>query len=251
MRKIKQLFFIILLILLMAGCSSKENKKEINISAAASLKEVMFDIKEKYEKNNKDIKLVINYGSSGALKQQIEQGAPCDVFISAGEEQIDELDKEGLLHSDTIEEFTKNKLVLVSHKNSDLNNIESLVDSKYKNIAIGNIETVPAGKYANEVLESTKLKDKIKDKLVFGKDVKEVLSWVISDNADAGFVYLSDTVNQENLKIVENINKKYHSPIIYPVAITKSSKNYNESKSLEKYLLSDEVKEILSKYGYK
>lgn len=251
MRKIKQLFFIILLILLMAGCSSKENKKEINISAAASLKEVMFDIKEKYDKNNKDIKLVINYGSSGALKQQIEQGAPCDVFISAGEEQIDELDKEGLLHSDTIEEFTKNKLVLVSHKNSDLNNIESLVDSKYKNIAIGNIETVPAGKYANEVLESTKLKDKIKDKLVFGKDVKEVLSWVISDNADAGFVYLSDTVNQENLKIVENINAKYHSPIIYPVAITKSSKNYNESKSLEKYLLSDEVKEILSKYGYK
>ena len=247
---IKKLCFIMPIFLLMIGCESKNTVEEINISAAASLKEVMAEIKTEYESQNKDVKLTINYGSSGSLKQQIEQGAPCDIFISAGQSQVDDLDKDGFLVSDTIKEFTRNKLALIAPKNSTLDNINSLDADKIKHIGVGYPDSVPAGKYADEVLNSLDLKNKVKEKLIFGKDVKEVLAWTSSGNADAGFVYISDTINNGSVRVVEIIDEKNHSPIIYPVAITKSSKKLEESKKLEKFLLSEDVKKILNKYGY-
>ena len=247
---IKKLCFIMPIFLLMIGCESKNTVEEINISAAASLKEVMAEIKTEYESQNKDVKLTINYGSSGSLKQQIEQGAPCDIFISAGQSQVDDLDKDGFLVSDTIKEFTRNKLALIAPKNSTLDNINSLDADKIKHIGVGYPDSVPAGKYADEVLNSLDLKNKVKEKLIFGKDVKEVLAWTSSGNADAGFVYISDTINNGSVRVVEIIDEKNHSPIIYPVAITKSSKKLEESKKLEKFLPSEDVKKILNKYGY-
>lgn len=248
---IKKLYFIMPIILLMVGCNSKNTVEEINVSAAASLKEVMGEIKTEYESKNKDVKLTINYGSSGSLKQQIEQGAPCDIFISAGQSQVDDLDKGGFLISDTIKEFTKNELALIALKDSTLGNIDDLATDKIKHIGIGYPESVPAGKYADEVLNNLNLKDKVEEKLIFGKDVKEVLAWTSSGNADAGFVYTSDTINNKDIKVVEVIDEKNHSPIIYPIAITKNSKKYEQSKKLEEFLLSDDVKKILNKYGYK
>lgn len=247
---IKKLYFILPVILLMVGCDSKKEVEEINISAAASLKEVMSEIKNEYESKNKDVELVINFGSSGSLKQQIEQGAPCDIFISAGEKQVEDLDKGGFLISDTVKEFTKNRLVLIAPKTSSLDNIDNLTTDKIKHIGIGHPDSVPAGKYADEVLNNLNLKDKVKEKLIFGKDVKEVLAWTSSGNADAGFVYKSDTTNNKSIKVVEEIDDKNHSPIIYPLAIIKDSKKYEQSKKLEEFLLSEDVKTILKKYGY-
>lgn len=248
---IKRLCFIIPFTLLMVGCDSKNTVEEINISAAASLKEVMAEIRTEYESKNKDVKLTINYGSSGSLKQQIEQGAPCDIFISAGQSQVDDLEKGGFLISDTVKEFTKNELALITPKDGNLDNIDDLTIDKIKHIGVGHPDSVPAGKYADEVLNNLNLKDKVKEKLIFGKDVKEVLAWTSSGNADAGFVYTSDTVNNDSIKVVEVIYEKNHSPIIYPIAITKDSKQYEQSKKLEEYLLSSDVKKILNKYGYK
>lgn len=248
---IKKLYFIMPIILLMVGCNSKNAVEEINISAAASLKEVMGEIKTEYESKNKDVKLTINYGSSGSLKQQIEQGAPCDIFISAGQSQVDDLDKGGFLISDTVKEFTRNELALITPKDSTLDNIDDLATDKIKHIGVGYPDSVPAGKYADEVLNSLNLKDKVKEKLIFGKDVKEVLAWTSSGNADAGFVYISDTINNNDIKVVEVIDEKNHSPIIYPIAVIKDSKKYEQSKKLEEFLLSDDVKKILNKYGYK
>ncbi|MBO3443569.1 molybdate ABC transporter substrate-binding protein [Clostridium sp. CCUG 7971] len=247
---IKKLYFILPVFLLVVGCQSKNTVEEINISAAASLKEVMGEIKTEYESKNKNINLTINYGSSGSLKQQIEQGAPCDIFISAGQSQVDDLDKGGFLVSDTVKEFTRNKLALIAPKDGTLGKIDDLTTDKIKHIGVGYPDSVPAGKYADEVLNSLNLKEKIKDKLTFGKDVKEVLAWTSSGNADAGFVYISDTVNNDSVKVIEIIDEKNHSPIIYPIAITKSSKRYEQSKKLEKFLLSEDVKKILNKYGY-
>lgn len=248
---IKKVYLILPIFLLMVGCESKNTVEEINISAAASLKEVMAEIKNEYESKNKDIKLTINYGSSGSLKQQIEQGAPCDIFISAGQSQVDDLDKDGFLISDSVKEFTRNKLALIAPKDSTLDDINNLVTDKIKHIGIGYPDSVPAGKYADEALNSLNLKDKVKEKLIFGKDVKEVLAWTSSKNADAGFVYISDTVNNDSIKVIEIIDEENHSPIIYPVAITKSSKKYEQSKKFEEFLLSEDVKNILNKYGYK
>ncbi|MGL6105221.1 molybdate ABC transporter substrate-binding protein [Romboutsia sp.] len=237
--------------LLVVGCSKPQDKLELNISAASSLKEAMVKLVEEYKNTNENINLVVNYGSSGSLQQQIEQGAPCDVFISAGKKQMDALKEGGLLLNDTYKNLVENELVLIAPKDSRLTNIEDLKSDKVKHIAVGEPKSVPAGKYADEVLTNLKLKDSIKDKLVFAKDVKEVLAWTTSGNAELGFVYYSDILNNDKIKVIEKIAKDSHSPIIYPVAITKDSKKSEEAKKFEDFLLSDKGQDILKEFGYK
>ena len=240
--------------LLFIGCSKDDNKNvvDLNISAAASLKEVMVDLETEYKNINENVKLVINYGGSGSLQQQIEQGAPCDLFISAGQKQMNTLKEEGLLLDDTTKDLVENTLVLIKSNGVEVNNFDELKNDKVKHIAIGEPESVPAGKYADEVLKNTGIKDNISDKLVFAKDVKEVLAWVASGNADVGFVYLSDALNNSNVKIVENIDEvNNHSKIVYPVSVIKDSKNIEDAKNFEDFLFTHEAQEIFEKYGYK
>lgn len=164
-------------------------------------------MKKNIKKLDSNVKLTVNYGASGSLQQQIEQGAPCDLFISAGQKQMKALDEEKLLVSDTMKDLVKNDLVLISSADSNVTGMKDLTTDKVKKIAVGEAESVPAGKYADEVLTNLNLKDKLKDKLVFAKDVKEVLAWVQSGNADVGFVYFSDTVNNDKIKVVEKQTK--------------------------------------------
>jgi molybdate transport system substrate-binding protein len=252
-----------ILSLSIVGCSTKDNEQvkkentqkvetvELNISAAASLKEAMAELEREYKKDNKNINLTVNFGASGSLQQQIEQGAPCDVFISAGKKQMDALEKGELLLKDTYKDLVKNDLVLISPKDSEITSIDDLNTNKVAHIGLGEPNSVPAGKYADEVLTNLNIKDSLKDKLVFAKDVKEVLAWTVSKNADVGFVYYSDTINTDGIKVVEKISEDTHSPIIYPIAVIKDSKKSEEAKNFEKFLLSDKAQEILINYGYK
>ena len=225
---------------------------ELNISAAASLKEVMADLETEYKKSNENVTLVVNYGSSGSLQQQIEQGAPCDLFISAGQKQMKALKDGGLLLDDTTKDLVENSLVLVAANGVEINSFDDLKSDKVTHIAVGEPESVPAGKYADEVLTNTGIKDSISDKLVFAKDVKEVLAWVASGNADVGFVYLSDALSSDSVSIVENVDEvNDHSPITYPVSVIKASNNIDEAKKFEDFLFTDEAQKIFEKYGYK
>lgn len=254
-KRLKFLSTLCCLSLLLTGCSSstkKENKTiELNISAAASLKEAMADLEAAYTSKNPEVSFVINYGSSGSLQQQIEQGAPCDLFISAGEKQMTALEEEGLLLDGTNKDLVKNSLVLVTSNDSKISSIDSLNSDAVSKIALGEPSSVPAGKYADETLTSLAIKDSLNNKLVFAKDVKEVLAWTASGNADAGFVYLSDALSSDGVKIVETISEEYHSPITYPVAIIKDSDDIDAAKAFEDFLFTDEAQEIFEKYGYK
>lgn len=250
-KRIMVLFVVLTMGWAMGGCSKLHENTQLNISAAASLKEAMEDIQESYKNENSNVELVVNYGSSGSLQKQIEQGAPCDVFISAGKKQMNELKEKELLELDTIKDLVKNQLVLIAPKDSKITSINEISNEYIKKIALGEINSVPAGKYADETLINSKLKDKVEDKLVFAKDVKEVLAWVQSGNADLGFVYYSDAVNNDKVKIVETISKDSHSPITYPVSLIKASKNLEESKKFEDFLLGEKGQLIFEKYGYK
>ncbi len=249
----------------LVGCSGKDDSKkevakdnnnktetvELNISAAASLKEAMAELEKEYKKENDNVKLTVNFGASGSLQQQIEQGAPCDVFISAGKKQMDALDEKDLIVKETNKGLVENDLVLIAPKDSKLEKIDGITTNDVKKIAVGEPESVPAGKYADEVLTNLKLKDQLKDKLVFAKDVKEVLAWVQSGEADAGFVYLSDTIKNDKVKVVATTEADTHSPITYPIAVIKDSDKVDEAKKFEEFLLSDKGQTILEKYGYK
>jgi molybdate transport system substrate-binding protein len=222
------------------------------VSAAASLKEALEEIKPLYQQNKTNVNINYNFGASGALQQQIEQGAPADIFISAAKRQIDALEQKKLLVPGTRGIIAKNRLVLVVPKNATgVTSFFSLRDPKIKRIAIGEPRSVPAGQYAKQVLEKLKLLPQIEPKLVYGNSVRQVLASVESGNADAGLVYATDAKISNKVKTVVTADEKYHSEIIYPVAVVKSSKNVDAAKEFVKYLTSStQAKDVLRKYGF-
>lgn len=258
MKIFKKLFilgFTSMLLVSLAGCGKKNSETnsdvsaDLNISAAASLKEAMTEIQESFNKDYPNVNLTFNFGASGSLQKQIEQGAPCDVFISAGQSQMTALSDSGSLEKDTEKKLLQNELVLVSSSN-DVDSINDLLTNKVTHIAIGDPKSVPAGKYAEESLTNLSMLDAVNAKLVYAKDVKEVLSWTMTGNAEVGFVYKSDTYGNDSVKVIETISDQYHSPIIYPVAIIKDTKNLEAAKDFENFLFTDTAKEIFKKYGY-
>ena len=231
-----------------SGDSSE--KVELNISAAASLQEAMVELEKEFKDINPDVKLTVNLGSSGSLMQQIQEGAPCDLFISAGAKQMDALVEHGTVEKDAVKTLLTNDLVLVAAKGEKVDSLDALKTDDVEKIAIGDPESVPAGKYAKEVLDNTKLYDNVKDKLVLAKDVKEVLSWVQKGNADVGFVYLSDATGVDDVDVVLTTDDDSHSEIAYPVAVLKDSKQAKVAQQFEDFLLSDKAQNILEKHGF-
>ena len=257
MKKFSKILSLLLtssLILSSVGCGSTKKDDttsvELTVSAAASLKESMAELEPIFTEKNPNISLTFNFGASGSLQQQIEQGAPCDVFISAGKKQMTALADKDLLETDTNKDLVKNRLVLVSTDNTTVTSLDDLTTDKVKQIAVGEPSSVPAGKYADEVLENLGIKSEVESKLVFAKDVKEVLAWSTSENADVGFVYLSDALSNNSAKIIETISEDLHSPITYPVAVIKDSKNIDAAKTFEDFLFTDEAQQVFEKYGY-
>lgn len=253
----------LLLSILMVGCgmqkasttvetntSKPESTIELNISAAASLKEAMTDIQDEFKKVKPNVTLTVNFGASGSLQQQIEQGAPCDVFISAGQSQMKALADKSLLLDNTKKDLVKNDLVLVCPKDTAITGLSDLTSDIVKKIAVGEPQSVPAGKYADEVFTKLGVKDAISSKLVFAKDVKEVLAWSTSGNAEVGFVYKSDALSSKDAKIIETVSDDKHSPITYPIGVIKASKNPDDAKAFEDFLFTDTCKKIFEKYGY-
>lgn len=230
---------------------STEPSAELTISAAASLKEAMAELEPIFKEANPNISLVFNFGASGSLQQQIEQGAPADLFISAGQSQMKALAEKDLILDSTQKDLVKNELVLVGPKDTTITGLDDLKTDKVTKIASGEPTSVPAGKYADEVFTKLAIKDDIQSKLVFAKDVKEVLAWSTSGNADVGFVYLSDALSNDSAKIIETVSEDLHSPITYPVGVIKSTKNPDAAKKFENFLFTDKAKEIFEKYGYK
>jgi molybdate transport system substrate-binding protein len=230
---------------------SAQSNNNLLISAAASLKEALEEIKPLYQQSKPNVNINYNFGSSGALQQQIEQGAPADIFISAAKKQVDALEQKGLLVPGTRNIIAKNRLVLVVPKNVvGITSFYSLKDAKVKKVAIGEPRSVPAGQYAQQVLEKLKIWSEIKSKLVFANNVRQVLASVESGNADAGLVYITDAKISDKVKVVVTADEKYHSPIIYPLAVVKRSKNIDAAKEFSQFLSSNQAKSVFKKYGF-
>lgn len=223
----------------------------ITVGAAASLQDAVKEAKEVYEAKHPDIKITCSFASSGTLQTQIEEGAPMDLFMSAGKKQMDALAEKSLIVESSRIDLLNNSLVLIAPKGSTLASMEGLKASQVQKVSLGTPETVPAGKYAKESLISLNLWDALQDKLVLAKDVRQVLTYVETGNVDAGLVYSSDTVGSEDIKIVTNIPDNAHQAIVYPLAIIKSSKNQQATQDFIDFLQSQEASDLFSKYGFK
>ncbi|WP_256891065.1 molybdate ABC transporter substrate-binding protein [Cylindrospermopsis raciborskii] len=228
-----------------------QSTTKLLVSAAGSLQDVLKELKPLYQKEQKNVNISFNFGASGSLQQQIEQGAFVDIFISAAKKQVDALEKKDLLLPESRVIIAKNRLVLITPKNSSgVNSFYSLQDKKVKRIAIGEPRSVPAGQYAKQVLEQLKIWSNIKSKLVYGNNVRQVLAAVESGNADAGLVYATDAKISGQVKVVVVADEKFHSPIIYPLVIIRGSKNIDAAKKFSKFLVSNPSKTVFKKYGF-
>lgn len=267
--KIKQnigCFSIALLgLLLITGCNNAEtfqvesetqetSSNQLTISAAASLQDVMKAVKPLYEEAYPDREIVYNFASSGSLQRQIEQGAPVDVFISAAVDKMDALEEKDLIVAETRQDLFQNQMVLVMEKGNktqlNITDFNDLTTEKVNLIALGEPKSVPAGKYAQEVLVSFNIADKVNSKAVYGKDVRQVLTYVETGNVEAGIVYRTDAQVSDNVEIIATAPQESHSPVIYPVAVVKDSDTPEAGKELIEFLNTDEVQAIFEEYGF-
>ena len=207
----------IILAPLCAG-GSKENaapakKTEILISAAASLKDCIQELSAMYTEKNPQVTITMNFGASGALQQQIEQGAPADVFFSAGIKQMNALKEKGMMIDSSVKNILENKVVLITPKNAAaLDFFEDLAKSSIKKIGVGEPKSVPVGQYTEQIFQNLGLTDKVASKLIFAKDVREVLSWVETGNVDAGVVYETDAKISKDVTICSTAPEGSHLP---------------------------------------
>ncbi|KRF05995.1 molybdenum ABC transporter substrate-binding protein [Paenibacillus sp. Soil766] len=248
------LFLLIVVCTLATGCSKQmeQSNVELTISAAASLTDAMKEIQTNYEKSHMHIKLQYNFGASGALQQQIEQGAPADVFLSAASKNMKELVDKSLIEASQQSNLLLNGLVVIVPANSKLNvqKLEDLSAAGVTHIAVGEPQTVPAGTYAKEALTNVKLWDPLQTKIVQGKDVRQVLTYVESGNAEAGFVYKTDALTSTKVKVALTVDPKSYKPIEYPAGIVKASKHSKEATEFYTYLKSKEAQDIFVKFGF-
>ncbi|MNW39940.1 Molybdate-binding periplasmic protein precursor [compost metagenome] len=239
------------------GSSSQTSSKtaetiELTISAAASLTDALKEIQHSYESTHTGIKLNFNFGGSGALEKQIEQGAPSDLFLSASTKNMKSLVDQQLIDTKKQKTWLTNELVAVIPADGTMNiaSVTDLTKKEVKKVAIGIPESVPAGNYAQEALTKAKLWDTLQSKLVQAKDVRQVLQYVETGNADVGFVYKTDALTSQKAKIAFEVNPKTYSPVEYPIGIVKATKHIQEAEDFYAYLQSQESLNIMDKYGF-
>jgi molybdate transport system substrate-binding protein len=259
MNKFTGVFFsIMLLLLVVSGCTANGQSKatsvksvELTISAAASLQNALTDIKASFNKEHPNVKITYNFGASGALEQQISQGAPVDLFFSAAEDKFQNLVQEGLIEKNNGTDLVGNDLVLVVPKDSN-KGIKTFEDlTKADKIALGTPESVPAGQYGKETLGKLNIWNSVEGKVVYAKDVRQVLTYVETGNVDAGIVYKTDALTSQNVKIVATAEENTHTPIIYPVGVIKNSSHPKEAALFYHYLQNQKSIKIFEKYGFK
>ncbi|APO47486.1 molybdate ABC transporter substrate-binding protein [Paenibacillus xylanexedens] len=235
-----------------AGNTDPQETVDLTISAAASLTDAMKEIETNYELANPYIELNFNFGASGALQQQIEQGAPADVFVSAATKNMNALVDENLIASGDQKNLLQNSLVAIVPVDGThtVTSETDLTSDSIKTVAIGIPESVPAGTYAKEALTNAKLWDELESKLVQGKDVRQVLQYVETGNADAGFVYKTDALTSDQVKIAFEVDKNSYTPANYPIGIIEGTKHRTEAEQFYAYLQTPEVLDIFARYGF-
>lgn len=222
----------------------KGEKTEITVSAAASLKEVMKELTDKFQNENKNIKVNINLGGSGALKNQIIGGAPVDLVFFASQGDLKDLDSKNLIEKGYQKDILKNRLVVAGRITVD--SLDKLVGSS---VAIGTPETVPAGKYAKEALINAGIWDKIKNNIVYAKDVRSAAQYVDLYEVDYSLIYKTDARVLKNSEIVYTVPENLHTPIVYSYGVIKGRANEDVIKLYE-FLNSDIAKKVYEKYGF-
>lgn len=255
----KSLIFLICIVALIfsiagiTGCSKQSEPITLNVLAAGSLTNVLNEVNDLFHHSLAEIKITAIYAASGDLATQIENGAPADVFISASAKQMDRLQENGLLKTESRLNLLGNRIILAVPHSSTLNiqGFEDLPDSRVQKIAMGDPEFVPAGTYG---LDTFKLLDidyeNLLPKMILGSNVGQVLSYLESESVDAGILFATDVAISEKVRTVATAPDEINKNIVYPAAIIAASRNHEAAEQYLNFLAGNEAKVIFEKYGF-
>jgi molybdate transport system substrate-binding protein len=237
--------------------AAAQQSSSITVSAAISLKDALdelgpiFQVQQHRKNGGSGTAVTFNYGGSGTLARQIEQGAPVDVFFSAAEKQMDELAAQELIATDTRRDLVGNALVLIAPAQSTaLHSFQDLSNAAVKTIALGETSTVPAGMYARQTLEHLGLFASVEKKIVYAKDVRAVLTYVETGNADAGLVYQTDANTSTKVRVIAVAPADSHDPILYPAAVLRDAKDKAAARAFVEFLQGPDARAVFQKYGF-
>jgi molybdate transport system substrate-binding protein len=227
---------------------------EITVSAAVSLKEALSDIAGAYVKQGGG-KVHFNFGATGHLLAQIRLGAPVDGFVSAAESHMDQAVTDRLVDASSRTVIAGNALVLIVPTDAraavGVDSFESLGGAAIKRLAIGQPRTVPAGQYAEQVLMKLGVMGSLRDRIVYGGSVRQVLDYVERGEVDAGIVYASDAKESgEKVRVVARADESSHEPIVYSVAAVRASRNRGDTDAFIAYLKGDAARAVLALRGF-
>jgi molybdate transport system substrate-binding protein len=222
----------------------------LTFSVAASLQDSITDVEAAYLRDH-SVEFRNNFGASGTLAREIEQGAPVDAFFSAGAKPMDQLQSEDLLFVGSRVDLLRNALVLIAKAGSPLKGLDGLTSNSIRTIALGDPASVPAGQYGKQTLENLRLYDKLKSKLVLGKDVRQVLTYVETGDADAGLVYATDAQMSKRVQVVAVAPEQSHDPIVYPIASIKAAQHQPAVRDFIRFLSSPEARAIFERHGFR
>lgn len=237
-----------------AAASSEASGESVQLTvfAAASLTETLNEIAEQYKTVAPNVELVFNFDSSGTLKTQIEEGADCDLFLSAAQKQMNALEEENLINADTRIDLLENKVVLAVPEGNpaDIQSFEDIGTDKCKLVALGN-DDVPVGSYSIEILTNLGSLDELEssNKITYGSNVKEVTTQVKEAAADCGIVYATDAFSA-GLETVDQATAEECRQVIYPAALTASTAHAEEAQAFLDYLTTDDAAAIFASVGF-
>jgi molybdate transport system substrate-binding protein len=227
--------------------------QELTLSVAISMKDAVEELGRGFTSRHPGAKLAYNFGSSGELQKQIEAGAPVDLFVSAAQRQMDELDRKGLIVRASRRLFARNVLTVVKPADSrlDLAKPLDLLDARVRRIVIGNPRTVPVGQYAEESLRALGLWERLQSKLVLAENVRQALEYVARGEVEAGFVYTTDAaIRADRVKEAFRPGEETYRPVVYPVAVVAGARHPALAQAFIDLLVSAEGQAVLARLGF-
>lgn len=245
----KKALAVLLTIVLSSLIVTVSHAASLTIAAAADLNGALSEIGRLFEKKT-GIAPVFNFGSSGMLAMQVENGAPFDLFFSADRQFVERLKAGGIVVADSVKPYAVGRIGITTKKGAGITvrTMSDLAAPSVKKIAIANPDHAPYGRAAKEALESAGLWDKVKPRLVYGENIRQTLQFVSSGNADAGIVAFSLHDPKEREFVL--IDAKLHKPLVQAVGIVSSSPNKHAARLFAEFIFAEEGQEVMRRYGF-
>lgn len=236
-----------------ASTGLAQEQSAVRVYAAASLKNALDELAQRYEAHGEG-KVVVSYAASSALARQIENGAPADIFVSADLDWMNYLEKRNLLRAGTRVNLVRNQIVLIASAD---NKASLVIGPRFplatllggRRLAMADPDHVPAGKYGKAALAALEIWPSVSRKIARGENVRAALQFVARGEAPFGIVYRTDAMAERNVRIVGAFPADSHPPIVYPAAILAGSKNRGAEKFFV-FLKSSEAANIFRKHGF-